>query len=217
MIDPLSGALDAVAAGSPFAYPLALGAGVVTSVGPCVAPRYVAIAALAHGARRPRLVIAAFVMGVVGAYVTIGFATTALAALRASSTYVYAALALALGTAGAVTLLRNAGDGHRHTGRVSAGAGGPFLAGASCALVVSPCCTPIVAGIAGLTVLSGRPAQGALLLAAFAAGHVLPLLGVASLGARCATLLAHRAAANAGAIVGGTLMLALAGYYAVLA
>ena len=174
MTDAVSAGLHAVAMRSPLAYPLVFVAGVATSIGPCAAPRYVALAALANASRRPGCVLAAFVSGIVGAYVLLGVAAGALGVLWSASALVYGALAVVLGGAGIATLLRgdralhaHDDDAARHPG-ARAGLGGTFLLGASSAFVVSPCCTPIVAGIAGLTTASGHTGAGVALLAAFA-------------------------------------------------
>jgi thiol:disulfide interchange protein DsbD len=224
VIDVIGEALRSVAMRSPASYPLVLGAGILTSVGPCTAPRYIAVAALAQAARRPAAVIACFVAGLVGAYVIIGFAAGAVAAVATASTPIYAALAIALGVGAVVTLLRaerphvachdraallEAGDG--------AGFGGVFLLGAASALVVSPCCTPVVAGIAGLTVNGGRSTDGGALLATFACGHALPVAAAGMLGTRTSALLQRVTASQAPAVVAGGLMLALAAYYGTLA
>ncbi len=223
MIDAVSAGLQAVATRSPFAYPLVFAAGAVTSIGPCAAPRYVALAALANASRRPAPIIAAFVAGIAGTYVVLGAAAGALGVLWSASALVYAALAVVLGCAGIATLLRGDRAPHVHDDDPAphpgarAGLGGTFLLGASSALVVSPCCTPIVAGIAGLTTASGHAGTGVALLAAFACGHALPLVSAGALGTRIAGVLRHVAASNAPAVVAGTLMLALAAYYGVLA
>jgi cytochrome c biogenesis protein CcdA len=218
VIDPLGQVLQAVALRSPLACPLAFAAGLATSVGPCVAPRYVAVAALANAARRPWRVVAGFVAGLVGAYVALGLAAGALGRLWSTSSAIYLGLAAALAAGGLVTLLR---DSHAHAPaqarRVPVSLGGTLLLGASSALVVSPCCTPALAGIAGLTTLSGRTGEGLALLVAFALGHALPLLGAAALGARAAALLERVSASGAPAVVAASLMLALAAYYGVLA
>jgi cytochrome c biogenesis protein CcdA len=218
--DVLSEGLRAAATRSPLAYPLVFAAGVATSVGPCVAPRYVAVAALANAARRPWRVVGAFVAGLTGAYAALGLAASALGALWSSSGIVYMALAAGLAVGGLVTLLR--ADAHEHADDQSAqrapvSAGGTFLLGASSAFVVSPCCTPVVAGIAGLTTLGGRTLEGVALLIAFALGHALPLLAAGALGARASALLGRVATSAAPAVVSGTLMLALAAYYGILA
>ncbi|MEA2663784.1 MAG: cytochrome c-type biosis protein [Candidatus Eremiobacteraeota bacterium] len=224
MIDVLGEGLRAAALRSPLAYPLVFAAGVATSAGPCVAPRYVALAALANAAQRPWRTIAAFVAGLVGAYVALGLAAGALSALWSSSSVTYAVLAAALAAGGSATLLRedahpceNARAREAASAKQSASLGGTFLLGVSSALVVSPCCTPVVAGIAGLTALGGRCGEGIALLVAFALGHALPLLAAGALSARIAALLARLSASSAPAVVSGTLMLALAAYYGVLA
>jgi thiol:disulfide interchange protein DsbD len=222
VIDAVSAGLHAVATRSPFAYPLVFAAGTVTSIGPCAAPRYVALAALVSASCRPGRVIAAFVAGIAGAYVVLGIAAGALVALWSASAFVYAALAVVLAGAGIATLVRGDAAPHVHDAPVrhpgaGAGLGGTFLLGASSAFVVSPCCTPIVAGIAGLTTASGHTGTGVALLAAFACGHALPLVSAGALGTRVARVLRHAAASHAPAVVAGTLMLALAAYYGVLA
>jgi cytochrome c-type biogenesis protein len=223
VIDAVSAGLHAVATRSPLAYPLVFAAGVVTSIGPCAAPRYVALAALVSASRRPGRVLAAFVTGIVGTYVVLGVAAGALGLLWSASAFVYAALAVVLAGAGIVTLLRGDRASHAHDDDAPfhqgarAGLGGTFLLGASSAFVVSPCCTPIVAGIAGVTSASGHIGAGVALLATFACGHVVPLVSAGALGSRVAHLLRHVAASNAPAVVAGTLLLALAAYYGVLA
>ena len=229
MIDVVGEGLRAVGTRSALAYPLVFAAGAVTGLGPCAAPRYVALAALTHAARRPWSVVAAFTTGLVGAYVALGIGAGAIAALWSVSSAVYAALAAALAAGGVVMLLRGNHSGHEQercaTGggcRASAGdrrasVGGAFLLGASGALVISPCCVPVLAGIAALTVATGRTVAGVALLAAFACGHVVPVLAAATIGARCSALLARVANAEAPAVVAGGLMLSLSAYYGALA
>jgi cytochrome c biogenesis protein CcdA len=218
VIDALADGLHAVAVRSPLAYPLVFAAGAVTSVGPCAAPRYVAVAALVSSSRTPWRIVAAFVAGLVGAYVVIGLAVGTAGALWLASGFVYDGLAFVLGAAGVVTILR--GDrvhSHESSVRSRASLGGTFLLGASSALVVSPCCTPVVAGIAGLTTMSGRGADGAALLAAFGCGHALPVVVAGTLGSRVAFALRRVAASHAPATVAGSLMIALAAFYGALA
>ena len=164
MIDAVAEGLRAVAMRSPFAVPLVFAAGVVTSAGPCVAPRYVAVAALANGARRPLLPTALFAGGLVAAYAVLALAAGAIGTLRLQSAWTYGALSAVLVIAGAVTVLRGesaCADARACSHHVERGKpaplGGAFLLGASSALVVSPCCTPVIAAIAGLTVAGTRP------------------------------------------------------------
>jgi cytochrome c-type biogenesis protein len=217
VIDVVASGLQAVAVRSPLAYPLVFAAGALTGVGPCAAPRCVAVAALANAAKRPRCAIAAFVIGLVGANVALGLAGGALGNLLAASGMLYVALALVLGVTGMLVLWR--GDAtHRHDVRVRGGSlGGAFLLGVSGAFVVAPCCTPVLASIAGLTTGGGPSVGAALLLAAFGLGHASPVVGAGALGTRVARLLRRASASHAPAIVSGGLMLALAGYYGALA
>jgi cytochrome c biogenesis protein CcdA len=216
VIDPAGAALRAVTGGSGWAYPLLFAAGLFGSIGPCVAPRYVAVAALVANARRPFAVTALFVLGVVAAYVALGTVAGAIGTLLVWSTALYTSLSAVLIVAGVVTLVRAAPHRHGHdAAKVPVTAGGTFLLGAATALVVSPCCTPLLAAIAGLTILGGRAAAGASLLAAFAIGHTTPLL-IAATGARL-PLLRRLGTSAVPAIVAGTLLIALGGYYGALA
>ena len=224
MIDVLGDGLHAVATRSAIAYPMIFAAGAVTGVGPCAAPRFVAVAALAAAARRRWAVVVAFGTGVACAYVALGLAAGTLGTLWSASRTIYLALALALAVSAFATLLRRPRDTHATcegsrigTTPISASAGGVFLLGASSAFVVAPCCTPVLAALAGLTVASGRVAEGSALLAAFGCGHALPVLLTGAIGAKLTVALRPVSASGAPAVVAGGLMLALAAYYGVLA
>jgi thiol:disulfide interchange protein DsbD len=217
VIDALDAGLRAVATRSPLACPLVFAAGLATSLGPCAAPRYVAVAALANATSRPGRSVTLFIAGLVAAYVCLGSAASALGAVRAWSTYVYVALAIVLTLGGTMTLFQRDAHGHAEPRVGASNSGGAFLLGASSALVVSPCCTPIIAGIAGLTIVSGRASDGVALLASFGLGHAAPLLGAAFLSRRMSAGLRRFAASPAPAVVAGTLMLGLAAYFGVLA
>ena len=101
---------------------------------------------------------------------------------------------------------------HAH-GACAHGGGGAYLVGAMSALVVSPCCTPMVAAIAGLAILDARPAEVALLVTVFAAGHIAPIGAAVALGQRGTQTLARLGAASGNGVIAGTLMLALAAFY----
>ena len=218
MIDVVAAGVQAVAARSALAYPLVFAAGALTGVGPCAAPRFVAVAALANGAVRPAFAIAAFVAGLVGASVALGLAGGALGAVLAASGLLYAALAIVLGTAGMLALWRGDAASHHHDVRVrGSGLSGAFVLGASCALVVAPCCTPVLTSIAGLTTGGGPTLGAAAYLATFGLGHAAPVVAAGAFGTRVAQLLRRLSASQAPAVVSGGLMLALAGYYGVLA
>jgi thiol:disulfide interchange protein DsbD len=198
--------------------PIVAFAGVVTSLGPCVAPRYVAVAALL-GERRRTLTIATFVSGMLAAYVALGFGTGLLAQLAGHASALYLLLAIALGCAGLITLSRSPRCDHAHDERRRSQPrrlSGVFSLGAASALVVSPCCTPVVAAVLGLTAFDANPLSRAALLGAFAIGHAAPLFIVSSLGSLFARSFRSWNASPAPAVISGTLALALGAYYGLL-
>jgi thiol:disulfide interchange protein DsbD len=217
MIDPVTFGVEAIARGDAARLPLVAFAGVVTSLGPCVAPRYIAIAALLGDGRRTRT-IAAFVAGMLTAYTALGFGAGLLAGLAAHASALYVVLAATLAFGGITTLLRGSGCAHAHHGagtqphRLSA----IFSLGAASALVVSPCCTPVVAAVIGMTAGDTNPLTRAALLGAFALGHAAPLFAVGSVGSLCARVFRTWNASPAPAVVSGSLMLALGAYYGLL-
>jgi cytochrome c biogenesis protein CcdA len=218
MIDPVALSIDAIARGDAGRLPLVALAGAVTSLGPCVAPRYVAIAALL-GERRRALTIAAFVAGMVTAYTALGFGAGLLAQIAGHASSLYIILAVSLAAGGLITLCCGASCDHahhpRHERREPHRLSGVFSLGAASALVVSPCCTPILAAVAGMSV-DANPATRAELLAAFACGHAAPLFVVGTFGSLCARTFRRWNASPAPAVVSGALMLALSAYYGLL-
>jgi cytochrome c biogenesis protein CcdA len=212
-----AGAAAGPAAGAAFA------AGVLTSIGPCAAPRFIAVAAFA-GQRRGMLRIAAFVVGLAGAYLAVGFAAGLLGTLTALSGVLYAVLAVGLVSAGCVALVRAESDGseshacaHADTHEPPRSLGAALLLGAGSALVVSPCCTPAIGAIAATSAALGKPLTGAFLLLSFALGHALPLVGAGSIAPALRKLLPRAVPAQAPAIVSAVLTIALGLYYGVLA
>jgi thiol:disulfide interchange protein DsbD len=218
MIDPIALAVDAIARGDATRVPIVALAGIITSLGPCVAPRYVAITALL-GEQRRTLTIATFVGGMLAAYAALGFGVGILGQLAGHASALYFVLALALAGAGAATLLRNPRCGHEHDERRRSQPrrlSGVFSLGAASAFVVSPCCTPVVAAVVGMTAFDANPLSRVALLGAFALGHAAPLFAVGSLGSLCARTFRMWNASPAPAVVSGTLMLALGAYYGLL-
>lgn len=218
MIDPTAGAIAAVVRGDGARFPLVALAGIVSSLGPCVAPRYIALASLLNG---PRGVVTslAFVTGIVTAYTALGFGAGLLGAVLHHAAAINIVLAVALGAGGLVTLLRRSQclrSDHEHAvgpHRFS----GIFSLGAASALVVSPCCTPMVAAVVAFPSLDATPWLRASLLGMFALGHAAPLLVLGSAGAVVAGPLRRLNASPAPAVISGTLMLALGAYYGALA
>ncbi len=219
MFDPIAQGLAAVSSRSVYAAPLAFSAGALSSLGPCVAPRFIAIAGLTAGKTpaQARSLAFFFITGLTLTYAAFGVLSTLLSAAGKYSAFIYILVAAALAAGGLVTLWREPeACGHLQRCK-NVGAGGSLLLGASFALVVSPCCTPLVLGILAYTSASGSIAYGSAILACFSLGHALPI-AAAAFGVNATTmLLQRRAVAQAAGVVSATLMLALSGYYAVLA
>jgi len=218
MIDPLAAVSAAVTHGSPLAIGSMFLAGVASSLGPCVAPRYLAVAGFATGARRPGRAALAFIAGLIGAYVVLGFGAGLLGSIRSLTGVIDGVLAIALVAAGALMLWRAEPD-HDHAcshAPRDVPSGAPFLLGAASAFVVSPCCTPILAAIVATAAEFGRPLAGAGVLACFALGHALPLFLVGSLGTLLQRFRWSGIAAQSPAVIGGALLLCLGAFYGAL-
>ncbi len=225
MIDPVAASMLALTSRSPAAFGLVFAGGLLSSVGPCIAPRYVAIAAIAGRDRRPIVPTAAFVGGLIAAFLALGFAGGLLGTLGSASSTIDVMLAIALLAAGCHALVR--AEPHSHAAdccrpvdpksgeRQSIGA--VFLLGAASALVVSPCCTPMIATVVATSTAAGEPLVGAALVASFGVGHALPLFFTGQIGAVVARCAPRAMREQGPAIVSAVLMLALGIYYAVLA
>jgi cytochrome c-type biogenesis protein len=215
MTDLTASCFDAIAHADVRMLPVAFAAGAIGSFGPCVAPRYVAVAALAQRDGRYARTAAAFVSGLIVAYAAIGFGVGQLGALSAHAGALYGVLALALVGTGVVSLVC---DAHPHEGQHHhrAPASASFLLGAGSALVVSPCCTPVVAAVAALGAAERDPVLAAAYLAVFAAGHAAPLLLLGAGGAWLTSRLERYRLGPALQVVSATLLLALGGYYGLL-
>jgi cytochrome c biogenesis protein CcdA len=219
VIDPVGAAISAAAAQSLWAPLLAFGAGIASSAGPCIAPRFVAVTALAGapGAARWKS-IAAFAAGLCASYVLLGIAAGLLSRVAAVSGNLYAFLAILLLALGLHALLTDPAR-HRCSGPRSANGslGAAFLLGGSSALIVSPCCAPVVVTLGSLTAARSSVTLGAVSIAAYALGHAVPL-ALAGFGWNAiGTRIDAGVWKSVSQMVGGGLMLALAGYYAVLA
>jgi cytochrome c-type biogenesis protein len=221
MINPLDAGVSALVSPSVFSFMPLLFAGILTSIGPCIAPRYIAVAALANATHRPLPAIGAFVGGLIGAYVLLGFAAGGLGMMVGLANTINGILAVVLLIGGIVTLTHARVDDpvcmHARYGRTfDRSMGGIFLLGATSALVVSPCCTPVIVAIFATSSAMGRPIAGALSLGIFALGHTLPLM-VAGFANATFRNLAHLATSQAPGIIAGALMVALGVYYGALA
>ncbi len=196
--------------------PLVFCAGVAGSAGPCLAPRFIAAAGCAGAdPRHAGRIVAAYLAGLIAAYGCLGYAIGLVANLIQLSSWTFAILAISFTLAGIAGLVRADGvDCAPHAASPrGTSLGAIFLVGASSALVLSPCCTPLVSAIGAYGAAEGRPLHAAMLLAVYALGHGLAPASLA-LGLRSlATPLRRFALNQATAIAGNAILLVLGGYY----
>ena len=197
------------------AIPFAAGlAGVATSVGPCVAPRFVAVVAIAQsGSRRARYErVSAFACGVAAGYAVLTSAMSMLTRLTAWTSAIDGLLAAVF----VIAAIRSATSSARHRCRdeSTASAGRAFVTGMSLSLVGSPCCAPVLLGLAALSGSTITPAAVAIAAGCFALGHVIPLVAVGSVAAEAVRAFAAPSWANARATVACGLFLGLGAFYA---
>ena len=218
-MDVVQAALSRSASGSLGAPAAAFAAGIATSFGPCVAGRFLALCAVVGvpGSAQRWVRVAAFIAGVVGACTAVAFSVSLVSRSARYTADVYIAFAALFAFGGVrILLARERACGHAALRRGTS-VGASFLAGASFAFVLSPCCAPVVSSLALFAAAAGSPAFTLAVVAAFCAGHATPLaaagFGTKLLGER----LERGGLSNAAAVVSGALMLAMSGYYAVLA
>lgn len=198
----------------------AFAAGLATSFGPCVAPRFLAVTALAKGVVgwRRFASISIFIAGLCACYVALGMTGGLLAVLAGHTRALYLALSAVAVAFGLRTLLREPQSACRaHGKRESGAAGALFLSGGSFAAISSPCCGPLAAGLAGAGVAAGSWQVAGVLLAAFALGHAVPLLALGQVWERVRTTIVRRVPPGSSEVVTGSLMLALGAYYGIVA
>jgi cytochrome c biogenesis protein CcdA len=197
---------------------LAFMAGVSGSVGPCAAPRYLAVVGLAGSspARSRFRILLAFALGVTCASVLLVESSAIVFATLAWSGALYVALGLVCLVAGGWTLLFGGERSCAHDASCVASSGASFAVGAACALVPSACCTPFLIGIGTMGATATVTANAAA-AAAFALGHLGALAIVVAGSSPLMRLLANARVHEAWQTVGAGLSLALAAYYAVLA
>lgn len=193
--------------------------GALSSIGPCVAPRFIAVAGLTAGRRIGDALLntTAFVLGLATLYASLGAAAAVVLHDAAFSTAAYYGMAAVLGVSGILQLCRQPACDHRTPESRARGVGGAFLLGASSGISISPCCAPVVGAIASFAGAGGDPAGGALLLICYASGHSLPLFMAAVGAGGVNAVIARHSLRSAASLLAATLMLALCAYYAVLA
>lgn len=187
-------------------------AGLGSSVGPCIAPRYVLLAAyLAHG-RRPSRVVA-FVVGCIGGYLVYAVAGALVASIGLGTHVIYALLAVALLASGVRTLTATHECEARQKPALPIGAA--FMGGLSSSILFSPCCAPIAFGL-GLQAAQHDSLAATALLLAFGLGHTLPL-AVCALAAASGILRKVSFSGDACATISGALLVLVGGLYAIVA
>jgi cytochrome c biogenesis protein CcdA len=181
----MTDALGAALRDSPLlALPLALVAGVMASLNPCCLPIYPAAvgscAAFRRGSLRGNLgVAAAFVLG--GAVVTTclgvlsGLAGRVFGLGSGWAGYAIAALPIIFGLhlIGAIRIPLPGQPGKTTT---TGGIAGALLAGSLLGLVITPCATPVLAGLLAYVASSADPVWGGLLLFTYGVGIGVPIL-----------------------------------------
>lgn len=218
MIDIISATFHAEAQAQPSAIAFGFAAGAVTSFGPCVAPRLIAVASLT--AKRSFFESSAigvtYIAGLCTAYAAWAVAASLLWKAFAFSMVTYLLLAAGLFGAGVWTLLRPGSctqHAHnlprRHLAAV-------FLLGASMALTLSPCCTPLILGAATYGATTGM-VWAVFVLVAFALGHAVPIVATMLCGNTFARVLVTVNARDAARTVSASLLMGIGAYYAVLA
>jgi cytochrome c biogenesis protein CcdA len=192
----------------------ALLAGLASSVGPCIAPRYLMLAAYATGRRESTRALV-FVAGCVGGYLVYAFAGALIGLLRVGTHVIYAGLAVALIVSGARALTAREHHACEPKRLPPLSLGATFMAGLVSSMIFSPCCTPIVIAL-GFQALDHGGAMAASLLLAFGIGHTLPLIVFAVLASARMPVrfsMSHDACAT----ISGSLLLMVGGLYAMLA
>jgi len=190
--------------------------GLASSIGPCLAPRYLLLAAqISAGVQFRRM--SAFIVGCIGGYVAFALTGTIAAEIQLASQIAYAVAAATLIVSGTWTLLLFE---HRHIGcRSKAGAdgsfGAPLLGGVFCSVFGSPCCAPLAVAL-GLQSAQHDITFAAALLITFGLGHTLPLVTMVGLG-RFGLWRRAAIGSSVGATISGTLLLAVGLLYAVIA
>lgn len=207
---------------SPAAILLVFAAGCASSIGPCTAPRMIALSSLTFdvSAKVALSRTAAFIGGLACAYACFGVFAALAGRLSTISTYVYLAVAMGLAVGGIWTLCSPSPGHHScpHAKNAEAAAFGPsFLLGASFAFVLSPCCTPLLMGILAFVGSTGDTLYAASLLAVFAIGHAVPLIAASSGLRALQPVFARFQLEGSMSVISGTLMLSLAWYYLCLA
>jgi cytochrome c-type biogenesis protein len=194
---------QSLATPTPFTLAVVFAGGLLTSLGPCslsLLPVTLAYLAGFEGQQqRPWQRSVPFAAGIVGSLVILGLASGLLGRIYGQIPglvpTVVAVLAVLMGMnlLGLLRIPLPAGpDPERWRQRVPAPLA-PLAAGLAFGLAATPCTTPVLAVLLGWMAQHGQPLVGMLLLTAFGAGQVLPLLVAGTAAASLPRLLSLRA------------------------
>ena len=153
-----------------------------------------------HGARpRPWLRSLSFCAGIVSALVLLGLASGSLGRIYGQvpglvpTLVAVLAVLMGLNLLGLLPLRLPSGPDPDQWRRRVPPAAAPLAAGLAFGLAASPCTTPVLAVLLAWIAQAGAPLAGVVLLTAFAAGQVMPLLLAGTAAAWLPRLLALRA------------------------
>lgn len=191
-----------LAAPGPLTLGLVFVAGLLTSLGPCslsLLPVTLAYLAGFDGAQRPWARSFSFAAGILLALVVLGLASALLGRIYGQVPdlvpMLVAVLSVVMGLSllGVIRLQLPAGPDPERWRRLVPAPLAPLAAGVAFGLAATPCTTPVLAVLLGWISQAGQPLAGAILLSAFAAGQVMPLLLAGAAAASLPRLLALRA------------------------
>ena len=177
--------------------------GLLTSLGPCslsLLPVTLAyLAGFDNDIQRPWRRSLSFCAGIAASLVLLGLVSGGLGRIYGQvpglvpTLVALLAVLMGLNLLGLLPLQLPAGPDPEQWRRRVPPALAPVAAGLAFGLAATPCTTPVLAVLLGWISQAGRPLAGALLLSAFAAGQVVPLLLAGTAAAALPRLLALRA------------------------
>jgi cytochrome c biogenesis protein CcdA len=174
-------------------------------------------ASLVTKSRNPWRIALAFVAGTLSVYAFFGYAGQVVVRLISLSSWVYAAIAVSAFVGGVLAIIGAEWcPVHEDAEPKRAAVGAAFLSGAGFALVVSPCCTPVVGAVVAYSSGADSGSLAAGLLVAFGLGHLTPVFATLAVGTKIVRRVVSSRLSQAGNVVAGAAMLFISAYYALL-
>ncbi|MFM7550040.1 MAG: cytochrome c biogenesis protein CcdA [Cyanobacteriota bacterium] len=194
---------QSLATPSPITLAMVFAGGLLTSLGPCslsLLPVTLAYLAGFEGERQPPWQRSlAFATGIVAALVLLGLASGLLGRIYGQipglvpTAVAVLALLMGLNLLGLLPIPLPAGPDPERWRQLVPAPLAPIAAGLAFGLAATPCTTPVLAVLLGWMAQHGQPLIGMVLLTAFGAGQVLPLLLAGTAAASLPRLLSLRA------------------------